>query len=150
MKKILIFTITIVILAQSIFANNLPIRNQDVSPEQLKSQNKEITKLVVAQLSKDLPKKIDKYTNFTNIESKDANLIYTFEINTGSKSDEAVKKEDRSRMEKAVTTGICRSSKRFMDAQITITYLYVSAKTKAKLFQFDITQDKCYKLYGNR
>ncbi len=145
----LIFTL-VAALIQSTLANNLPVKNQDVSPEQLKKQNKEITILVAEQLSKDLPKEIDKYTKFTNIEAVGATLIYTFEINTGSKSDEAVIKEDEARMKKGITNGVCRSSKRFMDAQITITYIYKSAKSKAKLFQFDIKQADCYKLYGIR
>ena len=59
-------------------------------------------------------------------------------------------KEDKSRMKDGVTRGVCRSSKRFMDAQITISYVYNSAKTKAKLFQFDVKQADCFKLYGIR
>ena len=51
-------------------------------------------------------------------------------------------------MKKSITAGICRSSKRFIEAEIMISYLYISAKTKKKLFQFDITQAECYKLYG--
>jgi hypothetical protein len=149
MKKIsTVMFLALLILGQTIFANNLPVKNQDVSPDQLKSQNKEITSLVAEQLSKDLPKTIDKYTEFTSVVASDANLIYTFEINTGSKSDKTVINEDRTRMKEAVTSGICRSSKRFMDAQITITYKYISAKSKVKLFQFDVSQVDCYKLYG--
>ncbi|MCK5294574.1 MAG: hypothetical protein KAJ49_07980 [Arcobacteraceae bacterium] len=135
---------------QSISANTLPIKKQDVSPEQLKKQNKEITILAAEQLSKDLPKEIDKYTTCTNIKASGATLIYIFEINTGAKSDKAVIKEDKQRMENGVTYGVCHSSKRFMDAQIMITYIYKSASSKAKLFQFDITQDKCFKLYGSK
>jgi len=130
------------------FANDLPVKKQDVSPQQLQKQNKQIIKLVVKELSKDLPKTIDKYTMFTNISAKNSNLIYIFEINTGAKSDEAVRKEDRSRMREAVSYGVCKSSKRFMDAQITIIYNYISAKSKANLFNFKINQALCYKLEG--
>ena len=137
---------TIIIVGQSISAANLPVQNQDVSPEQLKSQNKQITKLVAEQLSKDLPKTIDKFTQFTQIVAVDTNLIYTFEINTGSKSDNEVINEDKSRMREAIAYGICRSSKRFMDAQITITYQYISSKSKVKLFQFDVKQSDCMNL----
>jgi len=149
MKKILLITIIGLAFCQSIFAKDLPVRQQDVSPQQLQKQNKEITVLVAEQLSKDLPKDIDKYTKFTSIKANDATLIYTFEINTGSKSDKAVMKEDKSRMEEAVINGVCRTSKRFMDAQITIKYIYKSTKSKAKLFQFDITQNKCFKRFGS-
>ena len=150
MKKILLITIIGLTFCQSVLANNLPVKNQDVSPQQLQKQNKEITILVAEQLSKDLPKDIDKYTKFTSIKADGAKLIYTFEINTGSKNDKAVMNEDRSRMKEAVVSGICRSSKRFMDAQITIIYIYKSAKTKKKLFQFNIDQKTCFNLYGIR
>ncbi len=151
MFKNLFLTFIIGLLStQSILANSpLPIKNQDVSPEQLKSQNKEISKLVAEELSKNLPQEIDKYTKLTKVDSEEANIIYTFEINTGAKSDMAVQKEDHLRMKEAVTRGVCQSSKRFMDAKITIRYIYLSSKSKSNLFQFDINQAICFKLSGN-
>ncbi len=116
----------------------------DNNVQDLKVQNRKIVGLVVEELSKDLPKTIDQFTQFVSITSDDLTLIYIFEINTGVKSDETVRKEDHSRMQSAVTNGVCRSSQRFLDAQINISYLYNSAKTKAKLFQFDITQADCF------
>lgn len=118
----------------------------DNNVQDLKVQNRKIVALVVEELSKDLPKTIDQYTQFVGIKNDDLTLIYIFEINTGVKSDETVQKEDHSRMKSAVTQGVCRSSQRFLDAQINISYLYKSAKTKAKLFQFDITQADCIKV----
>ena len=123
-------------------APNLNIRS-DSNVQDLQVQNRRIIELVVEELSKDLPKKIDEYTQFVGITNDDLTLVYIFEINTGGKSDETVQKEDNSRMQSAVTQGVCRSSQRFLDAQINISYLYKSAKTKAKLFQFDITQADC-------
>ena len=117
----------------------------DSNVQDLKVQNRKIVGLVVEELSKDLPKKVDEFTQFVGMQSDDLTLIYVFEINTGVKSDETVQKEDHSRMQSAVTQGVCRSSKRFLDAQINISYLYNSAKTKAKLFQFDITQTDCFR-----
>jgi len=149
MNKLLLITIISLTYCQVIFAKELPVKQQDVSPQQLQKQNKEITILVAKELSKDLPKDIDKYTKFTSIVANDATLTYTFEINTGSKSDKIVMKEDKKRMEEAVVNGVCRSSKRFMDAQITIIYVYKSAKSKTKLFQFDITQSKCFQRFGS-
>ncbi len=149
MNKLLLITIISLTYCQVIFAKDLPVKQQDVSPQQLQKQNKEITILVAKELSKDLPKNIDKYTKFTSIVANDATLTYTFEINTGSKSDKIVMKEDKKRMEEAVVNGVCRSSKRFMDAQITIIYVYKSAKSKTKLFQFDITQSKCFQRFGS-
>jgi len=106
-------------------------------------QNLEVLKLAQEELTKDLPKKIDPYTTLVAVTTKDLTLIYTYEINTGSKSDEAVQKEDHNRMQKAVTRGTCHSSKRFLDSGISLSYLYNSAKSKAKLFQFDISKKDC-------
>ena len=149
MFRKLFFVLSLLIIStQSMNGENLPIKNQDVSPEQLKSQNREIVKLVVAELSKDLPETIDKYTKLIDIKGVETNLIYNFELNISSKTDKQIQAEDHSRMREAITYGICRSSKRFMDAQIVITYKYTSAKSKKTLFQFDIDQAICFKLLG--
>ncbi len=145
-SKLILFTI--LVLQQSIYANKLPVKNQDVSPEQLAKQNKQITKLAAEQLSKTLPQVINKYTTITNIEAKDTSLIYTYEINTGAKSDEAIIAEDRTQWEKYYIENVCKRSKRFLDAQVNLSYVYISAKTKVKLFQFDVTQAKCFAMYG--
>ena len=143
LKSLLVFGIFL----SSLIAGDLPVKNQDVSPQQLQKQNKEIAQLVATELSKTLPKKIDKYTILNSVKAKDSNLIYTFEINTGAKSDETVRKEDKTRMKTAITNGVCRSSKRFMDAQVVITYLYISSTSKEELFRFDIKQSDCPRAY---
>ncbi|MEA3433265.1 MAG: hypothetical protein U9R13_01650 [Campylobacterota bacterium] len=141
MKKSLLALSIITTLSQSIFAEG--IKQQDLPVEEMQKQKREIVKLSSEEISKTLPQTVDKYTILTKVEGKESTIIYTFEINTGAKSDEAVKKEDRTRMQKAVTTGICQSSKRFIDAQINISYIYISAKSKAELFRFDVTQADC-------
>ncbi len=135
-----------ILFTQLLIANEPIQRSGEFPLKEMQTQNQKILKLVVDELSKDLPQTIDPYTRFVNIEANGSTLIYTFEINTGSKSDESVKKEDRARMEEAVTRGVCRSSKRFLDAQIDISYIYISKKTQAKLFEFNITQQKCLNL----
>ena len=50
-KSFLVLAVTIA-LTQFVFGEKLPVKNQDVSPQQLKSQNKEITTLVATELSK--------------------------------------------------------------------------------------------------
>jgi len=115
----------------------------DNNVQDMKVQNRKIAALAAKELSKTLPQTIDKYTKLVDVRNEDLTLVYVFEINTGSKSDETVQKEDHARMQSAVEYGVCRSSKRFLDAQIDISYLYQSAKSKAKLFQFDITQTDC-------
>ena len=121
---------------------DLPMRS-DSNVQDLKVQNRKIAALAAEELSKGLPQTIDKYTELVDVKNEDLTLVYVFEINTGSKSDEMVQKEDHARMQSAVTYGVCRSSQRFLEAQINISYLYQSAKSKAKLFQFDITQADC-------
>ena len=115
---------------------------QDISKE-LKAQNREVIKLVVKEISKNLPQKVDNYTTFVNISSKDLTLIYTFEIFTGAQSDETVRKEGKKKMEKVVKNGICKSSKRFLESDINISYVYISAVTKKILFRFDMTKSDC-------
>jgi hypothetical protein len=102
--------------------------------------------MVVKEISKDLPQKVDRYTTMSKIRDENLTLIYTFEINTGVKSDEAVRKEDKPRMQKAISRGICQSSKRFLDAGVTLTYEYMSASSKEELFTFGMNQEKCKRL----
>jgi len=146
MKKILL--LSQLLLAQSLMASSAPtptqkMQTQELSTKQLAEQNIKIVKLAAEEMNKTLPQTIDKYTTLTQISAKGTTLKYLFEINTGAKSDEAVKTEDHARMEKAITEGVCRSSKRFLDAQIKISYVYRSAASKAALFRFDISQEKC-------
>ena len=143
MKKSFLALGIILTLSQWSFAEGQQVQTKEFPQEEMKKQNREIVKLSSEEISKTLPQTIDKYTTLTTVEGKDTTIIYTFEINTGAKSDEAVRKEDRTRMQKAVTTGICQSSKRFIDAQINISYIYISAKSKAELFRFDVTQADC-------
>ncbi len=141
MKKSLLAFSIITTLSQSILAEG--IKQQDLPNKEMVKQNREIVKLSSEEISKTLPQTVDKYTTLTTVEGKDTTLVYTFEINTGAKSDDTVRNEDRTRMQKAVTTGICQSSKRFIAAQINISYIYISATSKAELFRFDVTQADC-------
>ena len=141
MHKTLLILSTLVVVTQLSLSEG--IKHQDVSPAQMQKQNKQIVQLAATEMNKTLPQTIDKYTTLTKIEGKETTILYTYEINTGAKSDEAVQKEDRTRMKEAVTYGICQSSKRFLDAKINISYLYISAKSKVELFHFDVSQKDC-------
>ena len=143
MIKSLLLTLLSLSLSFGALKADLPTKTGDFPPEQMKQQKSEIVKLVVKEIKSTLPQVIDKYTSFTDIKAKGTRLIYTFEINTGSKSDASVKKEDRSRMKKAVTVGICQSSRKFLEAGINTSYSYISTKSKAELFRFDISQADC-------
>ena len=139
-KVILTFTLLVVVTQ---LGYSKSIQQQELSIAQLKKQNKQLVQLASTEINKTLPQTIDKYTTLVKVEGKETTILYTYEINTGSKSDETVQKEDRTRMKKAVTYGICKSSKRFLDAQINISYLYRSAKSKVELFRFDVSQSDC-------
>ena len=141
MKKSFLALSIIIALSKSSLAQGLDTR--DLSVDEMKKQKEEIVQLSSKELSKNLPQTVDKYTTLTKVEGKESTVVYTFEINTGAKSDEAVKREDRTRMKKAVTTGICQSSRKFIDAEINISYIYVGAKSKNELFRFNITKADC-------
>jgi len=129
------------VLGTFLSANDL--QTQEMSTDEMEKQNRIIVKLASEEISKTLPQNIDKYTTLQKVEGKDTKLIYIYEINTGAKSDESIRNEDRSRMQQAVTHGICKSSKRFLDAKIDIVYLYRSAISKEKLFEFNVSQKDC-------
>ena len=141
MKKSLIALGIITTLSQSALPEG--IQQQDLPVSEMQKQKKEIVQMASEEIAKTLPQTVDKYTVLTKVEGKENTMIYTFEINTGAKSDEAVQKEDRTRMQKAVTTGICQYSKRFIDAEIKISYIYIGAKSKKELFRFDVSKADC-------
>ena len=140
MKKILLM---LVALSVSLLSSDIQIKTDEFPAKEMKKQNREIASLTAESLSKDLPHTIDEYTTLTKVVSEDTTIIWTFEINTGSKSDESIRKEDHSRMQKAITKGICQSSNKFLIAGISVSYIYLSSKTKSNLFRFDISQKDC-------
>ena len=136
-KKTAIIISSFLALSSTLFADEMA--------DKIKVQNQEVVKLAAKELSSQLPQKIDNFTQLMNIEAKDETLIYTFEINATNKSDDMIIKEDRSRMKKAITEGICNSSKKFLENGIYISYTYTSAKSKKELFRFDVSQKDCVK-----
>lgn len=140
----ILLTILSVLSPIIIFASD--IRSQELSTQNMQKQNVQITKLAAEELSKTVPQTIDKHTKLVKIEAQETTLVYSFEIDATPKSDDFVKKEDHSRMKEAVTIGICRSSKRFLEANINILYIYISAKSKNELFRFDIDNKSCSNL----
>ena len=118
------------------------ITQADDLQDKIKLQNQNVVKMAAESLSKELPKKVDNFTKLISIKAKDETLLYTFEIDAPS-SDEEIKAKDKTRMQKAVTRGVCKSSKRFLDSDIKISYIYTSAKSKKELFRFDIDKAKC-------
>ncbi|BAF72431.1 hypothetical protein [Sulfurovum sp. NBC37-1] len=143
MKKSTILITGTLLFIQILSADENNITVKEYPLKKMQQQNRSIVKLASEELSRNLPQKVDKYTTLMKIEGKGETLLYIFEINTGTKSDEAVQKEGRTRMQKAVTNGICHSSKRFLDAHIRIAYIYHSATSKKELFRFNVKKKDC-------
>ena len=132
-----------------IFCITLPLSAQDTEAEKIRSQNIQVVKMAAKELSVELPKKVDEYTSLVSIDAKGENLIYTFEIDTGVKKDETIIAEAKERkMGERILRGICRSSKRFIESGIDISYVYRSAAGKGRLFRFDADRKVCESLYG--
>ena len=134
------------LLTLNIIASDTQMQNREISTKNMKIQNKEIAKLAANEINKSLPQQIDKYTKLLKVNSQDSTIVYTFELNIAPKTDDTVKKEDHQRMKEAVTRGTCISSKRFLEADISIRYIYTSATSKKELFTFDINQESCLKI----
>lgn len=132
-----------VVLSTLLFSTEIPSRTGELPEKEMKSQKVALAQMVADDISKSLPQVVDNYTTLTSVKNKGATVIYTFEINTGSKSDAAVKKEDRTRMKEAVTAGVCKTSHKLIQAGINASYIYLSTKTKDKLFEFNITKEDC-------
>lgn len=146
MKKSLLFLLLLLALGSFSDANGVIKEGEAYPLDKFQEKNKKIIKMVVKEISKTLPQKVDEYTKIVNIHDEGLTLIYTFEINTGAKSDRAIIKEDKARMKKNITRGICQSSKHFLDAGVTLSYKYLSASTKRELFTFTMTKKICGEL----
>ena len=139
MKNFILF----ILLINIVYANETVTKTDTFPPKEMVSQKKIIIDSIVKEYSKDLPHTIDKYTSLVSIKAKKSAIDYTFEINSPTKSDEEIIKEDNSRMKEAIVLGICNSSKKLLDADIDTAYNYISAKSKAPLFTFHISKKDC-------
>ncbi len=141
MIKILSTTLILATLGMTLHA-------EESQTDKVKRQNIEIVQMAAEEIDAKLPQKVDNYTQLIKIVAKGENLIYTFEINTGAKKDETVISEDQVRMKNSVTQGLCRSSKRFLESGVQISYIYTSAISKNRLFRFDVTRQLCIDTLG--
>jgi hypothetical protein len=146
MKKLFLISILVFSFTQLLLAEDVKMRVDEFPAKEIKAQKEDVARLMAEELNSTLPQVVDRYTTLLSVKNNKATLIYTFEINTGAKSDEAVQKEDHSRMKEAVTQGICQSSSKLLSAGINTTYIYISAKSKNNLFRFDIKQEDCIKI----
>ena len=116
--------------------------NASIIPDKVKLQNQNVVNMAAKSLSKELPKKVDKFTSLVKIDPRGEVLIYTFEINSTKNDDELIKK-DKTKMKKRITSGVCSSSKRFLQSDISIKYIYQSKKSKKEIFNVDINKSVC-------
>jgi len=135
MKKLKIYMIA----AMAAFAT----LHADAIPDKIKQQNINVVQAAAKGLNETLPQKIDPYTSLVKLEPKGERLLYIYEINDPSMSDEEIIKKGKQKMQAPVIRGICSSSRRFLESGISISYLYTSAKSKKELFRFDVTKKDC-------
>jgi len=112
--------------------------------EKVRMQNLKVVRMAAESLSEELPQKIDPYTELKAVEADGTKLIYRFELSVGPKSDEQIVREGKTRMERNVKKGICKSSKRFLENDIDIVYIYTSAATGKTLFSFTVGKRDCH------
>ncbi len=115
----------------------------DMSVEMLRKQNLQVVHKAVEGLRETLPRKVDFYTTLVGVDSNGTQLIYTFEVDGGPKSDETLRKEGKERMAPRVKQGICQSAERFLKAGISIRYRYLSHTSKAEILQVDVAEKDC-------
>ena len=115
----------------------------DLSVDKMRQQNLAVVKKAVEGLRENLPQKVDNYTTLVGVDSNGTQLIYTFEVNAGPKSDEALKKEGAARIAPRVRRGICQDSQRFLQAGIDISYRYRNAQTKGEILRVDVGEQDC-------
>jgi len=143
MKKIATTLLLTGIFLHNLYAEPSTLTTQEFPKQELQKQKVEVATMVSEEISKTLPQKIDDYTVLTKVTHDGPTIVYTFEINSGAKSDDAIIKEDHSRMQRAVMQGVCQSSRKFLAAGINTRYIYISSKSKRELFVFNITQNEC-------
>ncbi len=111
------------------------------------AQNGEILKMMKEELSKNVPKKIDPYTTLVAVDVDGLTLVSTYEINTGVKSDESVRKNDMPRMRNAIIQGECKRSKIHFENGMAIEYRYKNFNTKKDIFGIKVELKDCEKFY---
>ena len=112
----------------------------DLSIDKMRMQNLTMVKKAVKGIKETLPQKVDAYTQMVDVNSNGRELIYTFEINAGPKSDATLKDDGQKRMAPVISRGICKGAKRFLQSDIIITYRYLNKTTQNEILK--ITMDK--------
>ncbi len=114
----------------------------DLSVDKMREQNQIVVQKAVEGLRETLPQKVDAFTRLIAVDANGTRLIYTFEVNTGAKSDATLRKEG-AKMAPRILAGICHSADRFMQADISLTYRYISSASRAEVLRIDADKSKC-------
>ena len=141
MKKWLLVMIPLILFGTEVIQENEKLKNDMLT--KMKKQNKTIVKMAAEGISKHLPQKVDDYTTLLKADYKDTNLIYIYTLNIPKKSDEEIAKEGKIKMTSRIKKHSCISAKRFLKSDITLTYKYISAKSKKLLYSVNVKKADC-------
>ena len=72
------FIFIIISFMIAVFAQDIQMQSRELSTKEMKKQNQEIVKLAANEMSKSVPKEIDKYTKLIAIEAQDTTLVYIY------------------------------------------------------------------------
>ena len=114
----------------------------DLTIDKLRQQNLTVVKKAVEGIRQTLPQKVDNYTQFVAIDSNGTRLIYTFAVDAGPKTDEALQAKGK-KMAPRVLKGMCSSADRFIQADIALTYRYVNKATQTEILRVDADKHLC-------
>ena len=114
----------------------------DLSIDKIRQQNLTVVQKAVEGIRKTLPQKVDNYTQFVAIESNGTRLIYTFSVDAGPKTDDALRAQGRG-MAPRIFKGMCTSAERFIQADIALTYRYINKATQAEILRVDADKKLC-------
>lgn len=148
MKKTVTLALSVLFMQVSLYA--LPLEKfqpklqvgSELSPDKLKEQNLNVVQKAVEGIRETLPQKVDDFTNIVAIDSNGTKLIYTFEVQSGPQSDEAMRQKGE-KMAPRIKEGICMTSKRFLQADISIKYRYISSATQKEILSVDVDKYQC-------
>ncbi len=153
MKRTVTLALAVLFMQVSLYA--LPLEKfqpklqvgSELSPDKLKEQNLNVVQKAVEGIGETLPQKVDDFTNIVAIDSNGTKLIYTFEVQSGPQSDEAMRQKGE-KMAPRIKKGICMTSKRFLQADISIKYRYISSATKNEILSVDVDKQSCQPLWS--
>ncbi len=145
-----IFLASAIMLALGTAAHAAPIKKfnpqiqmgGDLSVDKMREQNLIVVKKAAEGIGETLPQRVDEFTKLTAIDANGTRLIYTFAVDAGPKSDEAMRAKG-TKMAPRVLQGICTSAERFMEADISLTYRYINSGTKTEILRVDADKSKC-------